>query len=170
MKLGAVVIPPRRCWDTATSSTASKRGNARHVVVNAPDAARFGDVGGSYTRIAIKPKLVEHSHVSYPIGHLSTMYWAGIQPGDIHLNVSSPGWGKHAWSNVYAPWLAEATVMVFNYTRFNAKALLDQIVRCGVSTFCAPPTVWRMLIQEDLGRWSVPLREALSAGEPLNPE
>ncbi len=117
-----------------------------------------------------KPKLVEHSHVSYPVGHLSTMYWTGIQPGDVHLNVSSPGWGKHAWSNVYAPWIAEATVMVFNYTRFDAKALLDQIVRCGVTTFCAPPTVWRMLIQENLGGWSVPLREALAAGEPLNPE
>jgi acetyl-CoA synthetase len=117
-----------------------------------------------------KPKLVEHSHASYPLGHLSTMYWAGIQPGDVHLNLSSPGWAKHAWSNVYAPWLAEATVMVFNFTRFDAAALLDQLVRCEVTTFCAPPTVWRMIIQQDLGRWTVPLREALAAGEPLNPE
>jgi acetyl-CoA synthetase len=117
-----------------------------------------------------KPKLVEHSHASYPVGHLSTMYWAGLQPGDVHLNVSSPGWAKHAWSNVYAPWLAEATVMVFNFARFDARALLDQMVRCRVSTFCAPPTVWRMLIQEDLAGWRVPLREALAAGEPLNPE
>ncbi len=116
-----------------------------------------------------EPKLVEHSHASYPVGHLSTMYWAGVQPGDVHLNISSPGWGKHAWSNVYAPWIAQATVMVFNYHRFDARALLDQMVRCGVSTFCAPPTVWRMLIQEDLSRWPVPLREALAAGEPLNP-
>ncbi|MBV9048892.1 MAG: AMP-binding protein [Solirubrobacterales bacterium] len=117
-----------------------------------------------------KPKLVEHSHASYPVGHLSTMYWAGIRPGDVHLNVSSPGWAKHAWSNVYAPWLAEATVMVFNFTRFDAQALLDQMSRCDVSTFCAPPTVWRMLIQEDLRRWQLPLREVMAAGEPLNPE
>jgi acetyl-CoA synthetase len=117
-----------------------------------------------------RPKLVEHTHASYPVGHLSTMYWAGLQPGDVHLNVSSPGWAKHAWSNVYAPWIAEACVMVFNFARFDAPALLDQMVRCGVSTFCAPPTVWRMIIQEDLGRWDVPLREALAAGEPLNPE
>jgi acetyl-CoA synthetase len=117
-----------------------------------------------------KPKLVEHTHASYPVGHLSTMYWIGLQPGDVHLNVSSPGWAKHAWSNVYAPWLAEACVMLFNFARFDASALLDQMVRCQVSTFCAPPTVWRMLIQEDLGRWKVPLREALAAGEPLNPE
>ncbi len=117
-----------------------------------------------------KPKLVEHSHASYPVGHLSTMYGAGIQPGDVHLNISSPGWAKHAWSNVYAPWIAGATVMVFNYARFDARALLDEVVRCRVSTFCAPPTVWRLLIQEDLGRWSVSLREAIAAGEPLNPE
>jgi acetyl-CoA synthetase len=116
------------------------------------------------------PKLVEHTHVSYPVGHLSTMYWIGLQPGDIHLNIASPGWAKHAWSNVFAPWNAEATVFLYNYTRFNARALLDQITRHGVTTFCAPPTVWRMLIQEDLRAWQVPLREVVGAGEPLNPE
>jgi acetyl-CoA synthetase len=117
-----------------------------------------------------KPKLVEHTHVSYPIGHLSTMYWIGLRPGDIHLNISSPGWAKHAWSNVFAPWNAEAVVLVYNYARFEAKALLGQIVRCGVTTMCAPPTVWRMLIQEDLSAWTVPMRELAAAGEPLNPE
>ncbi|MFI5049796.1 MAG: AMP-binding protein, partial [Gaiellales bacterium] len=117
-----------------------------------------------------QPKLVEHTHASYPIGHLSTMYWIGIQPGDVHLNVSSPGWAKHAWSNVFAPWNAEATVLIVNQQRFSAPDLLDQMVRCGVTTFCAPPTVWRMMIQEDLGRWSVPARELAAAGEPLNPE
>jgi acetyl-CoA synthetase len=116
-----------------------------------------------------RPKLVEHTHVSYPVGSLSTLYWIGLQPGDIHLNISSPGWAKHAWSNVFAPWDAEATVFLYNYERFNAPALLDQIVRCGVTSFCAPPTVWRMLIQQDLGRWKVPLREVVGAGEPLNP-
>jgi acetyl-CoA synthetase len=117
-----------------------------------------------------KPKLVEHTHASYPVGHLSTMYWIGLQPGDVHLNISSPGWAKHAWSNVYAPWNAEATVLVVNQRRFDAKALLDRMTACEVTTFCAPPTVWRMLIQEELGAWSVPLREAVAAGEPLNPE
>ena len=84
--------------------------------------------------------------------------------------MSSPGWAKHAWSNVFAPWNAEATVLIVNQQRFSAADLLDQMVRCGVTTFCAPPTVWRMLIQEDLGRWSVPARELVAAGEPLNPE
>ncbi|MFC7329988.1 AMP-binding protein [Marinactinospora rubrisoli] len=116
------------------------------------------------------PKLVRHTHASYPIGHLSTMYWIGVQPGDVHLNISSPGWAKHAWSNVFAPWNAQATVLVVDQSRFDATRLLAAIVRCGVDTFCAPPTVWRMLIQADLGAWRVPIREALAAGEPLNPE
>ena len=96
------------------------------------------------------PKLVAHTQVSYPVGHLSTMYWVGIQPGDVHLNLSSPGWAKHAWSNVYAPWNGGATVLVLNYARFSAASLLAAFGSCGVSTFCAPPTVWRMLIQADL--------------------
>jgi acetyl-CoA synthetase len=117
-----------------------------------------------------KPKLVEHTHASYPVGHLSTMYWIGLRPGDVHLNVSSPGWAKHAWSSVFAPWNAEATIFVYDYARFDAAALLGQMARCGVTTFCAPPTVWRMLIQEDLAAHPVVLREAVAAGEPLNPE
>ncbi len=117
-----------------------------------------------------KPKLVMHSHTSYPVGHLSTMYWIGIQPGDIHCNLSSPGWAKHAWSCFFAPWNAEATVFVINQSRFNARGLLDALTGCGVTTFCAPPTVWRMLITEGLSDWKVRLRELASAGEPLNPE
>jgi acetyl-CoA synthetase len=117
-----------------------------------------------------RPKLVEHTHASYPIGHLSTMYWIGLKPGDVHLNLSSPGWAKHAWSNFFAPWLAEATVAIFNYERFDASALLNVIATHGVTTFCAPPTVWRMLIQADLGSVKTQLREVVGAGEPLNPE
>ncbi|MGA5038664.1 AMP-binding protein [Streptomyces capoamus] len=117
-----------------------------------------------------RPKLVEHTHTSYPVGHLATMYWIGLRPGDVHLNISSPGWAKHAWSNLFAPWNAEATVFIFNYTRFDAARLMAEMDRVGVTTFCAPPTVWRMLIQADLGRLAVPPREAVAAGEPLNPE
>jgi acetyl-CoA synthetase len=117
-----------------------------------------------------KPKLVEHTYASYPVGHLSTMYWLGLRPGDVHLNISSPGWAKHAWSSVFAPWNAEATVFVYNYHRFDAAAMLDVLHRCEVSTLCAPPTVWRMLIQAELGARPPRLREAAAAGEPLNPE
>ena len=117
-----------------------------------------------------RPKLVLHTHASYPIGHLSTVYWLGLLPGDVHLNISSPGWAKHAWSCFFAPWIAGATVFICNQPRFHAASLLDAIRDNGVTTLCAPPTVWRMFIQEDLGRWKTSLREVCGAGEPLNPE
>ncbi len=97
-----------------------------------------------------KPKLVLHTHQSYPVGHLSTMYWIGLQPGDVHLNISSPGWAKHAWSCFFAPWNAGATIFIFNYTRFSAQRLLGVLEKHRVTSLCAPPTVWRLLIQEDL--------------------
>jgi acetyl-CoA synthetase len=117
-----------------------------------------------------KPKLVRHSQRSYPVGHLSTMYWVGLQPGDVHLNISSPGWAKHAWSCFFAPWNAGATIFIVNQPRFEAKGLLSIIGRCGVTTLCAPPTVWRLFIQEKLSDFKVSLREVCGAGEPLNPE
>ncbi len=117
-----------------------------------------------------KPKLVLHSHQSYPVGHLSTMYWIGVQPGDVHLNISSPGWAKHAWSSVFAPWNAGATIVILNQPRFDARHLLRILGQERITTFCAPPTVWRMLVLEDLKANPIHLKEAVSAGEPLNPE
>jgi len=117
-----------------------------------------------------KPKLVMHTHQSYPVGHLSTMYWLGLQGGDVHWNISSPGWAKHAWSCVFAPWNAGATVFAFNYRKFHARSILEALVKHGITTICAPPTVWRMLVQERLADYPVALREVASAGEPLNPE
>ncbi|WP_026422239.1 AMP-binding protein [Actinokineospora inagensis] len=212
MKLGAVIIPASTLLAAADLRDRVDRGQARHVVARSADAAKFDDVPGDYTRVAVgepvegwlsyadsadapaeftpgaptsaddplllyftsgttaQPKLVEHTHVSYPVGHLSTMYWIGLEPGDVHLNISSPGWAKHAWSNVFAPWNAEATVFIHNYTRFDAVALMAQMDRCGVTSFCAPPTVWRMLIQSDLTRLATPPTKVVGAGEPLNPE
>jgi acetyl-CoA synthetase len=212
MKIGAVIIPATTLLGPLDLADRVERGEARHVIADSAETAKFAEVPGGYTRIAVgepvngwlrygdayqtlngfdpgeptkgtdplllyftsgttaEPKLVEHTHASYPVGHLSTMYWIGLQPGDVHLNVSSPGWAKHAWSNVFAPWNAEATVLVYNYARFDAAELLDVAQRCGATTFCAPPTVWRMLVQQDLSRWQLPLREVVSAGEPLNPE
>ena len=119
-----------------------------------------------------KPKLVLHTHQSYPVGHLSTMYWSGLQPGDIHLNISSPGWAKHAWSCFFAPWNAGACIFIYNYTRFNAKSMLQTLEKYKVTTMCAPPTVWRMMVQEDLSAHKdlLSIRELFGAGEPLNPE
>ncbi|MBT3162649.1 AMP-binding protein [Streptomyces sp. Vc74B-19] len=213
MKLRAVVIPATPLLGPADLRDRVERGRVSHVIVRSADAAKFDEVPGAYTRIAVgeepggawlpyadaygasdrftpdgptladdplmlyftsgttaRPKLVEHTHTSYPVGHLATMYWIGLRPGDVHLNISSPGWAKHAWSNLFAPWNAEATVFLHNYTRFDAPRLLAEMDKAGVTTFCAPPTVWRMLIQSDLGRLRTPPREVVAAGEPLNPE
>ncbi|MFF5971184.1 AMP-binding protein [Streptomyces sp. NPDC012769] len=222
MKLRAVVIPATPLLGPADLRDRVDRGRARHVLVRAEDRAKFDDVPGDYTRIAVggdadgaggvggdgagwlgyedayagsavfepdgdtfaddtlmlyftsgttaRPKLVEHTHTSYPIGHLATMYWIGLRPGDVHLNISSPGWAKHAWSNLFAPWNAEATVFIHNYSRFDPARLMTEMAKHGVTGFCAPPTVWRMLIQADLGQLTTPPREVVAAGEPLNPE
>ncbi|HXZ12631.1 MAG TPA: AMP-binding protein [Candidatus Sulfotelmatobacter sp.] len=116
------------------------------------------------------PKLVLHTHQSYPVGHLATMFWIGLRPDDVHLNISSPGWAKHAWSCFFAPWNAGATIFIHNYARFDANKTLGEVARCGVTTMCAPPTVWRMFVLEDLKSFPVKLRDLASAGEPLNPE
>jgi acetyl-CoA synthetase len=117
-----------------------------------------------------KPKLVLHTHQSYPVGHLTTMYWIGLREGDIHCNISSPGWAKHAWSSFFAPWNAGACIFIYRSARFSAPAVLNVLAAKGVTTLCAPPTVWRLFIQEDLATYPVKLRELVGAGEPLNPE
>jgi acetyl-CoA synthetase len=212
IKLGAVMVPTTMLVSGDDLADRLQRGAIRHVVAQSSEAAKFEDMAGAYTRIAVggqvqgwhdvadaagapatftpdgdtlasdplllyftsgttsRPKLVLHSHQSYPVGHLSTMYWIGLERGGLHWNISSPGWAKHAWSCFFAPWNAGATVFVYNYARFNAKEVLNVICRCGVTSLCAPPTVWRMLIQEDLAAFKVPLRELVGAGEPLNPE
>jgi acetyl-CoA synthetase len=217
MKLGSSIIPATPLLGAADLRDRLDRGRARHVVVGAGGTAKFADVAGDYTRIAVggtaggevpagwqsyaeaygesadftpdgvtraddtlllyftsgttaRPKLVEHTNASYPAGHLSTMYWIGLRPGDVHLNISSPGWAKHAWSNLFAPWNAEACVFIYNYHRFDAASLLGHMQRCGVTSFCAPPTVWRMLVQADLTTLATPPGIVVGAGEPLNPE
>jgi len=118
-----------------------------------------------------RPKLVLHTYGSYPIGHLSTMYWIGFKPGDIHYNISAPGWAKHAWSSIFGVWNAEATSFVYNYTgKFNPKEVLRIISEHKVNTICAPPTVWRFLLLENLKEYKFALKQIVSAGEPLNPE
>ncbi len=219
IKLGVVIIPATTLLGPEDLADRIGRGDVRHVITEAGQAAKFDGLPGAWTRIAVtpggrgdgapegwhsyaqsrsaparfapdeptragdplllyftsgttaRPKLVEHTHASYPVGHLSTMYWIGLRPGDVHLNISSPGWAKHAWSNVFAPWNAGATALILGYDRFSADQLLRALGECAVTTFCAPPTVWRMLIQADLAAADVrALRECVAAGEPLNPE
>jgi acetyl-CoA synthetase len=159
-------VGPVEGWQDLREASAEDEAPTEHPGTVAGDPLLLYFTSGTTSL----PKLVEHTQVSYPVGHLVTMYVIGLQPGDVHLNISSPGWAKHAWSCFFAPWIAEATVLIYNYRRFDAVALLAQLAREDVTTFCAPPTVWRMLINADLGAKPPGLREALSAGEPLNPE
>lgn len=161
----AVGEAPAGWLDYADTATAPDEA-LPHLGTTAADRLLLYFTSGTTSR----PKLVEHTQVSYPVGHLATTYWLGIRPGDTHLNISSPGWAKHAWSCFFAPWIAEATIVVYNYARFDAAALLGQIRSHEVTTFCAAPTVWRMLIKADLSDGPGSLREVISAGEPLNPE
>jgi acetyl-CoA synthetase len=153
-------------WTDYAASQAASDAFAPDGPTHASDPLLLSFTSGTTS----KPKLVLHSHQSYPVGHLSTMYWIGLQPGDIHWNISSPGWAKHAWSCFFAPWNAGACVFIFNYARFDAARVLATLERCRVTSLCAPPTVWRMLIQADLASCKVALREVVGAGEPLNPE
>ncbi len=157
---------PQDGWKVFADSAAESDTFSADGVTRADDPLLLYFTSGTTS----KPKLVLHTHQSYPIGHLSTMYWIGLQPKDRHLNISSPGWAKHAWSCFFAPWNAGACVFLYNYNRFNAKALLDVLVKYEITTMCAPPTVWRMLIQQDLASVKTSLRELIGAGEPLNPE
>ncbi len=117
------------------------------------------------------PKVVIHTHLSYPYGHLTTASWIGLQQGDVHYNISQPGWAKFAWSSFFAPWSIGATIFAYHQPgRFNAKDTLAQIEKHKITTFCAPPTVLRILILEDLGAYKFSFRECVAAGEPLNPE
>ncbi|MGY2894726.1 AMP-binding protein [Deinococcus sp. UYEF24] len=116
-----------------------------------------------------RPKLVTHTHQSYPAGSLSTLAWLGLQAGDVHWNISSPGWAKHAWSNFFVPLTVGAAVVV-DSERFDARRTLERVVSLGVTSLCAPPTVWRMLIQQPLAEYRGDLTSVVGAGEPLNPE
>ncbi|KYG67641.1 AMP-dependent synthetase [Bdellovibrio bacteriovorus] len=118
----------------------------------------------------VKPRIVEHSYGGFPIGHLSTMYWIGLRPGDVHFGVNSTGWAMHDWNNFIAPWNAEATIFIYKQERFNAKTVLDALSEYPITTFCAPPTVWRLLMHEDMASHKVQLREAVSTGEALSAE
>ncbi|PHN05901.1 AMP-binding protein [Flavilitoribacter nigricans] len=116
------------------------------------------------------PKIVVHTHFTYPFGHLTTSSWLGCSRGDIHYNISSPGWAKFAWSSFFAPWNTGATIFANQVDSFVAGEQLAAMEKYGVTTFCGSPTVIRMLIQEDLTAYRLKLRSSCAAGEPLNPE
>lgn len=116
------------------------------------------------------PKIVTHTHSTYPFGHLSTASWVGMRHGDIHYNISAPGWAKFAWSSFFAPWSMGATIFANQVDKFDAKEQLKTIEKYQVTTFCAPPTVLRMMILEDFSAYQFKFRQCAAAGKPLNAE
>lgn len=117
------------------------------------------------------PKRVGHTAVSYPVGHLSTTVMLGITPEDIHHNLSAPGWAKWAWSSFFAPFNVGATTTAFKFSVLDGEQYLDAVSRHKVTTFCAPPTAWRMFVNMNLDSFDLShIRESISAGEPLNPD
>ncbi|MGA1791554.1 MAG: AMP-binding protein [bacterium] len=117
------------------------------------------------------PKIVLHDH-SYPLAHKSTaQLWHDLKENDIHWTITDTGWAKIAWGSIFGQWIMGATVFAYNYNRFKADKILELIEKFGITTFCAPPTAYRMLILEDLKKYDFSeLRHCVSAGEPLNPE
>lgn len=116
------------------------------------------------------PKIVTHTHFTLPFGHLTTSAWIGLRYGDIHYNISAPGWAKFAYSSFFGPWNMGATLLAYQVDKFIAKEQLATMEQYGVTTFCAPPTVLRLMIQEDLTAYTFRIRQCVAAGEPLNPE
>jgi acetyl-CoA synthetase len=117
------------------------------------------------------PKMVQHDFV-YPFGHIITAkYWQNVIDGGLHYTVADTGWAKSVWGQLYGQWFAGSGVFVYDYERFNAANLLAKATSLGVTTFCAPPTIWRFLIKEDLTKYDFSsLKYTVVAGEPLNPE
>ena len=117
------------------------------------------------------PKMVQLNQ-TYPLGHILTAkYWQNVSDNGLHLTVADTGWAKAAWGKIYGQWLSGSAVFVYDYDKFVPKALLEVIDRYGITTFCAPPTIYRFFIKEDLSRFRFEkLRYCVIAGEPLNPE
>lgn len=116
------------------------------------------------------PKVVVHTHYTYPLGGFTTSSWVGMKQGDLHYNISQPGWAKFFWSSFFAPWNMGATILGYHADKFVPKEQLQTIQDLGVTTFCAPPTALRVLILEDLKNYHFKFRQCVAAGEPLNPE
>ncbi len=156
----------RKGW--ASWEDIAKESDIAESAITAPDDALFLFFTSGTTGM---PKVVTHTHLSYPLGHLTTASWIGLKQGDIHYNIAQPGWAKFAWSNVFAPWNIGATVFAYHQPgRFNATETLSLIEKHKITTLCAPPTVLRLFILEDLKAYNFNFRECVAAGEPLNPE
>ena len=117
------------------------------------------------------PKLTAHNY-KYPLGHFITAkYWHRVRPDGLHLTISDTGWAKSSWGKIYGQWLCEAGIFVYDFDRFDAEKILPLFAKYQITTFCAPPTMYRMLIKQDLSKYDLSsIQHASTAGEALNPE
>jgi acyl-coenzyme A synthetase/AMP-(fatty) acid ligase len=154
--------------DQYEGELAAGTGRARQVDTASADPALIYFTSGTVGN----PKMVLHTHASYPIGHVITgRFWLDLKPGDLHLNLSETGWAKAAWSSFFGPWNQGAALFVQDARgKFSAAETLQLLEAYPITTFCAPPTAYRMLVLEDLARARTHLRHCVGAGEPLNPE
>ena len=165
IKLKIIVDGTREGWHTMDEILEKeKEADAAHT--RSDDALFYFFTSGT-TGL---PKIVTHTHFTLPFGHLTTSAWIGLRFGDIHYNISAPGWAKFAYSSFFGPWNMGATILANQVDKFVAEEQLVTMEKYGVTTFCAPPTVLRLMIQEDLTPYTLRIRQCVAAGEPLNPE
>ena len=153
-------------WDDLFSSA------AEHCPVEDPTAAADPLLVYFTSGTTAYPKMVMHSQASYGLGHIITArYWHDLRPGDVHWTISDTGWAKAAWGKLFGQWHEGATVVQMNMGKPSAETILQVVQDLGVTSFCAPPTLYRMLVLADIGAFDLSrLRHCTSAGEPLNPE
>ena len=174
--LSKEVLEAHPQWDDFTSGVASvtEEDLAKFYALKREDVSKNDDIFLSYftSGTTSHPKLVSHNFL-YPLGHIVTAsYWQQVKKGGLHLTVADTGWGKAVWGKLYGQWIAECCVFVYDYhAKFKPIDLMDQIQKHHITSFCAPPTIYRFLIQEDLSKYDFSSCEHWStAGEPLSDE
>lgn len=165
IKLKLITEGERKGW--VNLSMMDDESNVAEAALTKPDDNLFYFFTSGTTGM---PKVVVHTHYTYALGSFTTSSWVGLKQGDVHYNISQPGWAKFFWSSFFAPWNMGATILGFHCDRFVPKEQLQALVDYNVTTFCAPPTALRALILEDLEAFHFNLRQCVAAGEPLNPE
>lgn len=165
IKLKLITEGERKGW--VNLSKMDDESNVAEAALTKPDDNLFYFFTSGTTGM---PKVVVHTHYTYALGSFTTSSWVGLKQGDVHYNISQPGWAKFFWSSFFAPWNMGATILGFHCDRFVPIEQLQALVDYNVTTFCAPPTALRALILEDLEAFHFNLRQCVAAGEPLNPE
>ncbi|MFP4030045.1 MAG: AMP-binding protein [Desulfococcaceae bacterium] len=168
VKTKIVITEPRDGWLFYDDEVANADENFKTAQTRSEDSCIVYFTSGTTGY----PKMALHTHASYPIGHLTTgKFWLDLTPNDLHWNVSDTGWAKAAWSSYFGPWNCGAALFTHHSDKFDPVQTLDLLAKYPVTTMCGAPTIYRMLVLQDLSGYKFPnLRHCVGAGEPLNPE